>query len=103
MFSQSVLGTTLDAPLVDRNSASFCAVVTQPIYTFGRISNGIDAARELVHANEADLDRNKLNVKINVAEIYVCHVKKHGVPNQSEQADWIMTTPPHDRREKQFQ
>ena len=45
--------------------------MSQPIYTSGRISNGISAAAANVNANQADLSRTLLDVKIGVAEIYV--------------------------------
>ena len=47
------------------------AFVTQPIYTSGRISNGINAAAANVVAQEADHSRTVLDVKMSVAEIYV--------------------------------
>ena len=45
--------------------------MTQPLYTSGRISNGINAAAANVVANRADHGRTVLDVKMNVAEIYV--------------------------------
>jgi outer membrane protein len=58
-------------PLANRDSGGAHAFVTQPIYTSGRISKGIDAARANVVANEADHNRTVLDVKMNVADIYV--------------------------------
>ena len=58
-------------PFMNRDSAGFQGIVTQPIYTSGRISSGIDAAHSSVHANQADLCRTILDVKINVAESFV--------------------------------
>ncbi|MCE5268984.1 MAG: TolC family protein [Planctomycetaceae bacterium] len=62
---------TADLPFLNRDSVGFQAMVNQPLYTFGRISNGIDAASEAVKANEAECGRTVLDVKMNVAEIYV--------------------------------
>jgi outer membrane protein TolC len=45
--------------------------VTQPLYTFGRISSAIDAAGAEVTAAVADEDRTELDVKLQVAAAYV--------------------------------
>ena len=58
-------------PFVDRDSAGFQGVVTQPLYTSGRISSAVDAAHSSVHAQQADLCRTLLDVKMNVAESFV--------------------------------
>jgi outer membrane protein TolC len=58
-------------PFANRDSGGFQGVVTQPLYTSGRISSGIDAAHSSVHANQADLSRTMLDVKMNVAEAFV--------------------------------
>ena len=58
-------------PFVNRDSFGFQAMVSQPLYTFGRISSGINAAQEAVKAKQAECKRTKLDVKMNVAEIYV--------------------------------
>lgn len=63
--------TPLSFPIVDQTSIGAHALVTQPVYTFGRISNGIAAAQEGVRASEADVHRTRLDIKMNVAEIYV--------------------------------
>lgn len=62
---------SLDMSIMNRDSGGFQAIVHQPIYTFGRISSGINAADEAVSANEADYCRTRLDVKMSVAEIYV--------------------------------
>ena len=62
---------TVQLPLANRDSGGGHAFVTQPIYTSGRISNGINAAAANVVANRADHSRTVLDVKMNVAEIYV--------------------------------
>jgi outer membrane protein len=58
-------------PFMNRDSAGFQGVVTQPIYTSGRVSAGIDAAHSSVHVSQADLCRTLLDVKMNVAESFV--------------------------------
>ena len=58
-------------PLLDRDSIGAHGIVTQPIYTSGRITSGIAAAESQVSANRADLCRMILDVKMNVAECYI--------------------------------
>ncbi|MEI8374411.1 MAG: TolC family protein [Planctomycetota bacterium] len=58
-------------PLVNRDSAGAHGIVTQPLYTSGRITSGIAAAQSQVSANRADLCRTMLDVKMNVAECFV--------------------------------
>ena len=62
---------TAQLPFINRDSLGFEAMVSQPLFTFGRISSGINAAQEAVKANQAECSRTKLDVKMNVAEIYV--------------------------------
>ena len=62
---------SLDMPFLNSNGVAFQALVNQPLYTFGRISHGINAADESVRAYQADAGRTVLDVKINVAEIYI--------------------------------
>jgi len=64
------LGTAY-LPLANRDSGGAYGLVSQPIYTSGRISNGIRAAQANVVANQADHSRTVLDIKISVAEIYV--------------------------------
>ncbi len=64
------LGTVV-LPITNRDSGGAYGLVAQPIYTSGRISNGIRAAQANVVANRADHSRTVLDIKINVAEIYV--------------------------------
>jgi outer membrane protein len=45
--------------------------VTQPLYTFGRISKAIDSAGAEVTAAVADEERTKLDVKLQVAAAYI--------------------------------
>ncbi len=74
-FSFNLSGTPLEMPFVDSTSGGFSAMVTQPLYTFGRISSGINAARESVNASQADLERTRLDIKMNVAEVYVLSLR----------------------------
>ena len=53
--SFSPLPVTVHVPLFDQDSVGFHTLVTQPIYTSGRISSGIRAAESAVQANEADV------------------------------------------------
>jgi outer membrane protein TolC len=62
---------TLQLPLANRDAGWGLTSVSQPIYTSGRISNGIDAAAANVVAQKADHSRTVLDVKMSVAEIYV--------------------------------
>lgn len=62
---------TLEMPILNASGAAVQALVNQPLYTFGRISHGINAADESVKAYEADSCRTILDVKMNVAEIYI--------------------------------
>ena len=56
---------------INRESAGVSGIVTQPLYTSGRITSGIAAAQSQVSANRADLRGTMLDVKISVAECYV--------------------------------
>ncbi len=59
---------------VDINEDEFALAyvrVTQPLFTFGRISRGIDAARAEVAAAQAGEQRAVLDVKLGVAEAYI--------------------------------
>ena len=61
----------ISMPMLDKDSVGFHGMVSQPIYTSGRISNGINAAESAMRANQADVQRAKLDIRMNVAEIYV--------------------------------
>jgi outer membrane protein TolC len=62
---------TAQLPFLSRDSFGFNAMVNQPIYTFGRISSGINAAGAEVDANQADAQRTRQDIKMNVAEVYI--------------------------------
>jgi outer membrane protein len=65
------LPITGQQPFMNRDSAGVQGVVTQPLYTSGRISAGIDAAQSGVSARRATLHRTMLDVKMDVAESFV--------------------------------
>ncbi len=67
----SPLPIVAQQPFANRDSAGFQGVVTQPLYTSGRITAGIDAAHASIQAHQADLCRMMLDVKMNVAESFV--------------------------------
>jgi outer membrane protein len=58
-------------PFFEQDSGGVHAIVTQPIYTFGRISSGIRAAEAGVAANHAEVSRTEMDVKMSVAESYL--------------------------------
>jgi outer membrane protein TolC len=62
---------SVELPFMNSSGIGFQAMVNQPLYTFGRISHGINAADEGVKAYRAEFGRTILDVKMNVAEIYV--------------------------------
>ena len=62
---------TFSLPIANRDAGSAHALVTQPLYTSGRVSNAINAAAANVVTKKADHDRTVLDVKMSVAEIYV--------------------------------
>ena len=58
-------------PFFEQESGGARAIVTQPLYTSGRITSGIRAAEAGTAASQADFRRTRLDVKMNVAEYYV--------------------------------
>ena len=58
-------------PVFGQGSLGFHATVTQPIYTAGRIGSEVAAAGAQVSANRSEVERTKLDVKMNVAEVFV--------------------------------
>jgi outer membrane protein TolC len=67
----SIVSPVGDVPMFAQGSAGFHAIVTQPIYTAGKIDSQVAAAGAEVTANRAEAERTKLDVKMNVAELYV--------------------------------
>jgi outer membrane protein len=64
-----------ELPFVNRDSVGAYGLVKQPLYTFGQISGGINAATASVQASQAQVCRTVLDVKMNVAEIYVMFLR----------------------------
>jgi len=60
-----------DVPMFGQGSVGFHALVTQPVYTGGKITSDAAAAAAEVDANRAGVQRTRLDVKMNVAEAYV--------------------------------
>jgi outer membrane protein TolC len=58
-------------PFLQQDSGGFHAVVTQPLYTFGAIASGINAAEAEVAADQSEMERTRLDVKMNVAEYFI--------------------------------
>ncbi len=67
----SVASPVGDLPLFGQGSLGFHAVVTQPIYTAGKIDSQVAAAGAEVSASRAEVEKTRLDVKMNVAELYV--------------------------------
>jgi len=74
-FAMSLGPLAVQTPIADQNALGARAIVSQPLYTSGRITSGINAANENVCANQFDLERTRLDVKMNVAEIYVVSLR----------------------------
>ncbi len=67
-------------PLADDKSVSYKARVAVPVYTSGRISRRIDAARAGLGAVQADEARTAADLKLEVARSYVNALRtEHGV------------------------
>ncbi len=60
-----------EVPLFGQGSAGFHAIVSQPVYTAGKIDSQAAAAADEACASRADVERTGLDVKMNVAELYV--------------------------------
>jgi outer membrane protein TolC len=75
---------TQHLPLWERESGGFQGLVKQPLYTSGRITSGIHAAEAAVRANQAEVSRTRLDVKINVAEIYVSALRASRIVDVAE-------------------
>jgi outer membrane protein TolC len=67
----SVASPLGDFPVAGQGTLGFHATVTQPLYTAGRIDSETAAAGAEVSANRSQVQRTKLDVKMNVAEVYV--------------------------------
>jgi outer membrane protein TolC len=60
-----------ELPFFQQDSGGFHAVVTQPLYTFGSITSGINAAEAEVSASQSEMERTRLDVKMSVAEYFI--------------------------------
>jgi len=67
----NVDGRPADFPTGEKNSQFYNATVTLPLYTSGRISSGIDAARASLEAAQFDETSRSLDLKLRVAEAFV--------------------------------
>ncbi len=63
--------TSMEIPMGDKNSLSYGLTTTLPIYTSGRISNGIGAASASIKASRANEQRNIQDLKLKIAEAFV--------------------------------
>ena len=64
-------GQAVEFPVAEQNSFSASAMTTLPIYTSGRIGNGIDAADALLQASRGDEQTALQDLKLATAERYV--------------------------------
>lgn len=67
----NVGGVPASFPTGEKNSQSYNATVTLPLYTSGRISSGIAAARASHEAAQLDESSRSLDLKLRVAEAFV--------------------------------
>lgn len=58
-------------PYMQAEDFAFEGRVEMPVYTGGRVTHAIDAARSDVRANEYQLQRYQLELKLHVSELYV--------------------------------
>ena len=59
-----LLPTTFTSPYIQKDNYAFAGLVDVPIYTGGRVTSEIDAARCNVRAMERRLDRYRLDLKL---------------------------------------
>jgi len=67
----SIEGTSASFATGERNNRSYNATVTVPLYTSGRISSGIDAAKSSLGAAQSDEMSRLRDLKLLVAEAFV--------------------------------
>lgn len=67
----SIPGTPSGFQFADRDFATAGLTVTQPIYTFGKITYAVDAAESALTASQTDEDMQVLDIKLSVAEAYI--------------------------------
>jgi outer membrane protein TolC len=72
--------TTMELPVENQYNLACQVTASIPLYTSGRITNGIEASRAMLKASEADKASVLLNLKMEVAEAYVSILRAmHGL------------------------
>ncbi len=72
--------TTMALPVENQNNLAFQVAASIPLYTSGRITNGIKASTAILTASRADKESVLLNLKIQIAEAYVATLRAiHGL------------------------
>lgn len=64
-------GLNVEFPVSEKESHSYQAMVSLPVYTSGRISRGIKAADSVLSASRSQLSASRLDLKLKVAETFV--------------------------------
>lgn len=67
----SIGGPPIEFPIADRESLSYQAMATLPLYTNGQISSGIDAADAALNASRTQESGRTQDLKLIVAEAFV--------------------------------
>jgi outer membrane protein len=83
-------------PFFEQDSAGFHGLVTQPLYTSGRITSGINAAQAGVRVNQADVSRTRLDIKMSVADAYVTVLRAVRIVSVAESRVTSLTAHNHD-------
>ena len=68
-----------DFPTAEDKSLSYNTTLSVPLFTSGRISNGIDAANSLLNTAVHDESKTILDVKLSVAEAYIAVLRSRRV------------------------
>ena len=68
---QGLVSVPFEMQLADDNAMFYSAVATLPLYTSGRISAGISAAKAQASASRNDTQQATLDIKLAVAEAYI--------------------------------
>lgn len=63
--------SSVELPVAEQNSLGYKVMATLPLYTSGRISNGIDASSASLEASRASEQSKTLDLKLKVAEAFV--------------------------------
>jgi len=70
-FKADFGGASVTFPVAEKDSHAYRARVTLPLYTSGRITQGIGAANAALQASRTEVSAKTLDVKLAVAEAYV--------------------------------